>query len=181
MTFRDLPGVRFPNPIYATKGWSFSLSTFICATHGDLNADNIMIDDDGHTWLIDFYRTDKSHVLRDCIELESVVKFILLKSKELAERFELDQALLSMDRFSDVESLQYDAPDEEYAKAFAVVRKLRQLARELVHPHDDFTEYEVGLMYYSLNTQRFYSVPKVNRLHALLAAGMLCDKLGLHP
>ena len=179
MTFRDLPGERFPNPVYAMAGWSYSSSTFLCVTHGDLNAGNIMIDEDRHTWLIDFYRTGKSHILRDCIELESVVKFSLLVGERLIDRFELERSLLRMDRFSQLGSLHYDAPDEEYAKSFAAVKKLRQLAGDLIYPHDDFREYGVGLFYYCLNMQRFYSLPKVNRLHALMAAGMLCDKLKL--
>ena len=184
LTFRDLPDeVRPPNPAYAVKG-PLSRSTYLCFTHGDLNANNILIDADDHTWLIDFYRTGKGHILRDCVQLETVVKYILLPvamrtEDELSARYNLERALLNLTRFKQVDALRYDAPSEAYQKAFEVCCKLRQIARDLVHPHDDFSEYEIGLLYCSMNTQRFYKQPKVNRLHALLAAGLLCEKLGL--
>ncbi|HLF28615.1 MAG TPA: response regulator [Anaerolineae bacterium] len=181
LTFRDLPGVHLTNPVYATQGKTLSRSTFLCTTHGDLNSGNILIDADGHPWLIDFYRTGPGHILRDCVELETVVKFILLEEKDLAARWDLEQALVGMSRFKDADALSYTAPNEALAKAFAACRQLRQIARDLVRPNDDFSEYEIGLLYCSLNTQRFYSVPKVNRLHALFAAGLLCEKLKLSP
>lgn len=179
LTFRDLPDIHVPNPAYAIKGRTLARSTFLCTTHGDLNANNIFVDTDGHTWLIDFYRTGKSHILRDCTQLETVIKFILLPEEELAERYNLEKALMDMSRFQEADGLRYNAPNEAYTKVFKVCRKLRQLARDLVQPNDEFSEYEIGLLYCSMNTQRFYSLPKVNRLHALLAAGMLCQKLGL--
>jgi len=181
ISFRDLPGKHFVNPVYATKGRTLSSSTYRCTTHGDLNGTNIMVDPHKHTWLIDFRRTGKGHILRDCIELETVVKFMLLRADEFEARYGLEEALISIDRFSELDRIEYEAPDGELDKAFAVVRKVRQIARDLVQPNDDFSEYYMGLLYYSLNTQRFYSLSKVNRLHALLAAGMICYKLGLQP
>ncbi|MFN8594970.1 MAG: response regulator [Anaerolineae bacterium] len=185
LAFRDLPDVHVPNPAYAVKGSAFSQLTFACTTHGDLNANNILIDVNDHTWLIDFYRTGASHILRDCIQLETVIKFVLLpgvlqSGEELTARYHLERALLNMNRLKEADTLHYEAPHEEYAKAFEVCRRLRQIARDLVHPNDDFAEYAIGLLYCSMNTQRFYKLPKINRLHALLAAGMLCQKLGIN-
>jgi hypothetical protein len=181
IAFPDVPGEVFPNPIYTIKGKDFSCSTFKCRTHGDLNATNVLIDQDKHAWLIDFYRTGPGHILRDCIELESVVKFELLSGGELQYRYTLEKALMAMRRFREVRNAAYDAPNEEYKKAFAIVRKIRELAKELVHPSDDMREYYQGLLYLSVNTLRFSHLPKLNRTHALLAAGMICKELGLRP
>ncbi|MEK7328852.1 MAG: response regulator [Chloroflexota bacterium] len=179
LAFPDLPGVHFPNPVHAAYERPLARRTYLCTTHGDLNGHNLLIDADGHTWVIDFYRTGKGHILRDCIELETVVKFALLDEGGLPERFGLEQALAAMNRFKDADSLGYDAPDGACAKAFQVCRKLRQIARDLVLPNDDFSEYEIGLLYYTLNIQGFHFLPEANRRHALLSAGMLCEKLGL--
>lgn len=175
----ELPGVRVPNPLHALRGRSFEQNSFLCTTHGDLNANNVFVDESAHTWLIDFYWTGKGLLLRDCVRLETVVKFSLLQQSDLAARYELERALAQMERFRDVEYLSFDTADPALRKAFEVCRKIRSIARELVQPSDDFSEYEIGLLYTTLNVQRFYDLPRVNRLHALLAAGILCEKRGL--
>ena len=179
LTFPELPGVHVANPVFAIKDRSLARPTFLCTTHGDLNANNILVDPEGHTWLIDYYHTGRGHILRDCVMLESVVKFVLLADGDLASRYALERALIEMRRFRDVDGLTLNVPGDAYQKAFEACRKLRQIARDLVQPSDDLSEYEIGLLYTTLNTQRFYSLPRTNRLHSLLAAGMLAEKLGL--
>lgn len=179
LTFRDLPGEHFPNPVYAVQGQVLGKTTYLCTTHGDLNGNNVLIDPNRHTWLIDFYWTGRGHVLRDCVRLEAVVKFDLLDEGGLKERLDLEKALAQVSRFKDIDGIKYNPPNESYEKAFGVCQKVRLVAKELMYPSDDFSEYEVGLLYMSLNAQRFYDLPKISRLHALLSAGILCEKLGL--
>ncbi|MEM4723790.1 MAG: CHAT domain-containing protein [Candidatus Hadarchaeum sp.] len=40
-------------------------------THGDFHADNILVDDDGHCWLLEFERTGLGPILQDFAELET--------------------------------------------------------------------------------------------------------------
>jgi len=181
ITFAALGETHFTNPVYAVLGRRFTCPTYRCVTHGDLNGSNIFVDENGHTWLIDFYRTGEGHILRDCIALEAAIKFTLLPTKDLVTRYALERALVGVERFSGLEQMAYSAPNDDLAKAFAVALKVRQLARELVQPSDDFREYDIGLLYQTVNVLRFYGLPKVNRQHALLAASLLCDKLGLSP
>ncbi len=179
ISFAALPDKHFINPVQAIKGRSLSCATYRCRTHGDLNGSNIMIDPHRQTWLIDFRRTGWGHILRDCIELETAVKLVLLKSQDLVRRHALEAALVSVSRFSELPQIDYQPPDEDFAKAFDVIRKLRQIAKDLMQPSDDFAEYHMGLLYLTLNNLRFYNLPKVSRLHALLSAGLICEKLGL--
>lgn len=179
LEFAELPSVQLPNPLYAVQGQTFGKPTYSCITHGDLNANNAFVDKDKHTWLIDFYWTGRGHILRDFVRLETGVKFLLLSEGDLTQRYALEHALVPMRRFRDVLSLDYAAPNPAFDKAFRTVRKIRQIAGEIVQPNDDFSEYEIALLYTTLNVQRFFDVPQVNRLHALVAAGMLCEKFGL--
>ncbi len=178
-TLREVPNRRLVNPIYAVRGRDLSRSTYQCITHGDLNGGNIIVDPSKHAWLIDFASTGKGHILRDVIELETVIKFELLDSQDLAARATFEEALASINRFSLIDKVDYAPPDEQFEKAFRSVSHLRQIARDLVHPNDDFSEYDIGLLYMALNMQRFYGVPKPNRLHALISASLICEKLGL--
>lgn len=180
ISFRDLGDTlnkSLINPVYAILNKKLSASSFICTTHGDLNANNILIDTNKQTWLIDFYRTGEGHILRDCIELETFIKFAIMPGGDLKERYTFEEALLSVDRFSQVKNIQYTSPNEDYQKAFTIICKIRDLAKNLVNPDDDCRQYYIGLLFFSVNTIRFYTLPKVSRLHALMSAGMLCDKL----
>jgi hypothetical protein len=184
LIFPEIAGVTLPNPVYATHGKLVGKKhdepTFRCWTHGDLNEHNILIDH-GQVWLIDFYKTGEGHILRDFVKLETSVKLNLLSSGGLNERYQFEKALLSMNEFDDVDHLSYDAPDQAFVKAFEVCRKLRQVARDQVRPNSDFSEYEIGLLYNNLNALRFEPFDPLSRSHALMTAGMLCEKLGLKP
>lgn len=179
ITFRELPGKSFKNAVYSIAKEKLSRSTYKCITHGDLNPQNIFISPEHRTWLIDFYRTGYGHILRDFTQLEAVVKFILLEDESLARAYDLEEKLASLRLFSDLDSVVYNAPNEQLEKAFRVIVKIRQLARAVVTPSDDMEEYTIGLIYHTVNTIRFYSLPKIRRLHALMSAGLLCTQINL--
>jgi CheY-like chemotaxis protein len=175
----------FTNPILSVAGQRLVRPTYVCTTHGDFNDQNILVDTTRHTWLIDFLRTGPGHILRDVAELDSVVRFHLLHMEEatLHERLTMEEALCSIERFSQVVTLpSCFAPDNPaLAKAYNTVVHLRTLARGLVaqNPSDDISEYYIALLYYALNTVRFSWLPVTQREHALLCASLLADRLGL--
>jgi CheY-like chemotaxis protein len=177
--FTEFPNREFVNPLHAISSRDLSAASHSCVTHGDFNGNNILVDNSHRTWLIDFAHTGESHILRDCIELERVVKFVLLDSGSLLDRRGFEEVLLSADSFSASMAAKYDPPSDEFEKAFFTVTSIRQHARSLVYPSDNLTEYYIGLLFASLGTLRFYDVPEVNRRHALLSAALLCERLRL--
>lgn len=184
--FKSLRGKRaFTNPLPAIIDRSLVHPTYVCTTHGDFNQHNILVDNTGNMWLIDFLRTGRGHILRDVSELDSVVRFQLLATEEatLEERLKMERVLCSIDRFSQVEQLGSSLPTENQAlaKAYAIVVHLRKLARRLVrqNPSDDISEYFIALLYHAMNTLRFRDLSVRQREHALLSASLLVDRLGL--
>lgn len=173
----------FNNPLTFAAEQTFSKPTYKCITHGDLNGSNVMVDAKGQAWLIDFESTGPGHILRDIAELDTVVRFQLLEAEEatLDERLRMEQSLGRARRFSQVEQLAADFETENKAllKAYETSVYLRTLAHKLVaqNPSDDPDEYYIALFYYSLNTLRFYSLPSLQRQHALLSASLLADHL----
>lgn len=176
-------GRGFVNPILVTAEQSFSRPTYECVTHGDLNSSNVLVDVAKHSWLIDFEYTGKAHILRDLAELDTIVRFHLLEPDQatLEERLRMEQALGAPKRFSQVVQLptSFQTENQALTKAFETSAHLRILAHKLVaqNPSDDIGEYNVALLYYSLNAIRFYSWPSVQRQHALLSASLLADYL----
>jgi len=184
--FKSLVTKRaFTNPLLATAGLSLVRPTYICTTHGDFNQHNLLVDNIGNMWLIDFQRTGQGHILRDITKLDSEVLFQLLAPEEatLEECLHMEEVLCSIERFSQLEQSAANFPTENraLAKAYATAVHLRTLARKLLaqNPNDDMSEYYIALFYNAVNTLRVYSLPSGQREHALLCASILADRLGL--
>ncbi len=184
LSFTNLTGNRrFTNPFRAIKGRTFIYSTYESITHGDLNQDNILIDDAEGMWLIDFENTERSHILRDVATLDSVVRFQLLEEAEatLDERLAMEEALLGIAHFDQLEHLSSAFPTQNLAlvKAYHTTCYLRTLAGWVIdrNPRDDMDEYYVALLYNALFTLQFFSLSARQREHAFLSASLLAEKL----
>ncbi len=175
----------FTNPLLATANAVLVRPTYVCITHGDFNQHNILVDSMRNMWLIDFQGTGKGHILRDIAKLDSEVRFQLLAPEKatLEERLDMEEALCSVERFSQVEHLldRFSTKNSALAKAYSTVVHLRLLAGKLVSQNrsDDISEYYIALLYYALNTLRFYAIPVPLKEHAILSASFLVDCLGL--
>jgi DNA-binding response OmpR family regulator/thiamine kinase-like enzyme len=187
LLFKSLKSNRtFTNPLLVTSGLSLAYPTYTCITHGDFNQFNLLVDNNSNTWLIDFQQTGPSHILRDLATLDSVIRFQLLMSDEatLEERLQMEEALCSIEHFSQVKLLaaKFSKPNKPLMKAYATVLHLRSIAQRLVeqNPADDISEYYIALFYNAMNTIRFSSLQQVQREHALLSASLLADRLGLN-
>ena len=184
LTFKDLDGQTFTNPVFAYPRVDFRRHTYSCITHGDLNAQNILIDRNKQTWLIDFFRTGFGHIFRDVAQLDTVVRFQLLNSTEIGlhDRCMMEERLNSENYFADLNQVKERFISEKPAlmKAFNTTVFLRKLAGTLIprSVDDDMTEYYMALLFYSLNFIRFSSAADaVQRQHALLSASMIIDHL----
>jgi CheY-like chemotaxis protein len=185
--FKNLTDGRvFTNPFEVTAGLTLVRPTYVCITHGDFNQHNLLVDNGGNVWLIDFQSTGPGHILRDAAILESLVRFQLLAVEEatLDERLQMEVALCSIERFSDVEHLStaFSTENQALAKAYATAVQLRTLAYKLVeqNPSDDISEYYIALLYTAMNTIRFTSLPSGQRENAALSASLIVDKLELN-
>lgn len=183
------PGLEreFINPIYNdfVRDKPLYFPAYLAVTHGDLNGENLFVDHEHHTWLIDFARTGKGHIARDFVALESVVKFQLLEEESLSKLCTFEAALLKPSRFTDGVSLP-DSMSSEMKKAFAVISYLRELAANVVKPSQDMYDYYAGLFYNALNLTRYYHLLQLKRkkYHILMSSALLCEKLqqlsGMH-
>ncbi|MEO1369269.1 MAG: phosphotransferase, partial [Acidobacteriota bacterium] len=168
----------FSNPLDLLDH-SLTFDTFRCTSHGDLNGDNVVVDDGGATWLIDFQRTGPGHILRDFAQLDAALRLRLLLPGEatLEERLALEEALLECDRFADLSELRLESDNKRLVDTFELCRFIRSLAGEqLAKPRDDFREYQAASLFHSLNYVRFFDNAKLLREHAFLLGGPLRRK-----
>jgi len=177
------PGIveALPNPRHWLKqiDYVYSLPVWLAVTHGDLNEHNILVTRDGRCWLIDFYRTDLGHILRDFVELETGIKFNLTPTLDMAQRAEFERLLLAQPELGAPVAC---AETEPYAKAAAVIFHLRSLAADALGFGADSTEYYAALLLQSLNLLRLGFLHRGHEQHSrgqvLLSAALLCQRLG---
>jgi DNA-binding response OmpR family regulator len=184
ITFPDLPDSRtFANPVHAMVRQNMTVGTYRCITHGDFNPNNILVDTNKQTWLIDFERTCESHYLRDVAQLDAVMRVQLLppESASLEERLQLEEALTSTMTYDNQKRLETKPQfkSSQVAKAFELSVYLQDIARRLVPQllHDDPAEYAAAQFYTTLNMVKFAWLPMIQRKHALISACLMADHI----
>ncbi len=153
-------------------------------THGDLNGENILVDEQGTPWLIDFERTGWGPAFRDAAELESVIRWELLRTNNMRDIVIFEEVLLkaALQSGEQTESLVDNNGGEwsdDLKKAARVILHLRDLLGAMYGRGPRmYQEYLVGMFFYAL---RFVSKdgitspgqvrsPIVRKTHALLSA-----------
>lgn len=166
---RDLPDCLVP----AEAG-----SARVSYVHGDLNGANIVIDGHDNVWLIDFFHTDRGHVLKDLLKLENDLLYIFTKvgsDAALAEASRITDALL------EVEDLAAPLPgpravglrSKELVRAWGTVRTLRShYAALLGHDRDPLQAF-IGQLRYAAHTLSFEESDRRQKLWALYSVGRL--------
>lgn len=185
-----------PSPLLNALFWvrqnfdSCKVEANHCISHGDLTGRNVFVNEHGHCWLIDFYRTGSSHMLRDHAILETDIKYRLLpelfqnkgrpEAYTRAEYEHMEQALCSGQLPDD------NALSPEVAKATAAVLTIRQLAEALMaRHHDDAANIRhqilISRLITHLNVTRLRHIEPRHKLWALATAGHICEELDQLP
>lgn len=177
------PDVEIINPIAWLRAHRRDcvMPAYHCITHGDLNGRNIMVDQNGKCWLIDFYRTYRSHILRDFVILETDIKYRLMDDTELSSFVKLEQALLSVDEGGDEATLNVTMPATA-RKAMIVINAMRALAYQYAggvrgRYQGSRKEYLISLLMATLNVARLRHIPEERKLQAMLSASLICAEL----
>jgi len=142
-----------------------SISSII---HGDLHSQNILIDESGECWPIDFaWCNDDSSPVVDAVMLECSLKFMAIPQRsDLRSMIEIEN-LLSLEAYPDIKiiSMPYCT---EISKAIEGVLEVRRIAIEEMKI--SFSDYRLALfaMTYTLSTR-----PQLNRPFALASLQIL--------
>ena len=175
---------RWTHPLTVFPENPMAFPTYETLTHGDFHPENILLDGQGNSWLIDFQGTGPGHFLRDAVELDAAIRIGLLAPDDatLDERLGLERALAASRSFSDPLEEVPEPPGSKPAviKAFHACLQLRRLAGEFLAAEGSagLDEYLAGTLFCALNLTRFLSLPTLTREHALLSACVLTERLG---
>ncbi len=127
--------------------------------HGDLHVRNVLVDSAGKAWLIDFAKVKERHNLFDFIKLETYLRLLVLAQVygafSLNDYIHFEQTLNA----TTLGQASTAPTNPELAKAYQVIRTIRQIARKYMGPEPDFRgEYFTALFLYSLSMLKYFPV-----------------------
>jgi hypothetical protein len=116
-------------------------------THGDLHADNMMVDVHGRICVIDYERTGWGPIFQDFIELETdmVLRLTAVDPQRPIELYELLLTLVKPTSFHDSLPQVGGNPSLAVQKTWLVIRQLRQMAYRVTDV-DDMEQYLWGAL-----------------------------------
>lgn len=152
--------------------------TRVCACHGDLHCNNILVDSNHFFWLIDFARADKQgHILRDFVELEADIKFRLLPAVSLPIFDRFERALSTPSIFTVPNAQTFNDPMLD--RGYEVISSLRRIAAKQSHlPAENLVfEYFSALFLQTLKILALKTIPIEQKRCAVLSASLLAENL----
>lgn len=172
--------LSYSNPlpyVYALPEEASAASCVIAP--GTLTPSNILITQEGRAWLTDFADVGPAPSLWNFTELEAAIRFDLVESDDLTGLHEMERRLTEPGRIGKLDSRDVDRP---IRMALQSVEAIRRAAAHLVD--QDARSYHIGLLFQAMgrvaafqsNTRRTRGAV-VPVLHALLAAGMICERI----
>lgn len=164
----------YPNPLHVyPEVLRRTLEGRKSYVHGDLHLRNVLVDESGRGWLIDFAKVEERHNLFDFIKLETRVRTWELSRDDctfsLYDYLRFEEALAAATLGSGV-----TPPDDAHLRfAYEVALAIRRIARKYMGSEPDFrSEYFPALFLYCLGVTKYY--PNEGIQSARLAFATAC-------
>jgi len=172
--------VSYPNPLPRLYDEVSGQAVVCRITPGTLSGDNILVEQDGCTWLTDFAQAGPAPLLWDFVSLEAIIRFDLVDTADLQALHDFETRLVEPARLND--RLDVQDIDPPLRKALEVIQEVRHLAFSAAG--GDSIPYYQGLLFHAMSDVAGYA-PELKHsrgelarlVHALLAAAMTWERL----
>jgi hypothetical protein len=170
-----LNGVPIQDPLQYARIADFHGTGFFTTIHGDLNGQNILLDQHNEAWLIDFATTtDNGHILQDYATLENNIRLMFVSSADIGLLFQWARASLAKNLLEPADPPEIQN-NQELRKAHQAIRYIREMATETPHfsPH----AYLTALFFNALRITTFNDAPITICDHAFYCASIIAEIL----
>lgn len=185
--FFDCPelGLELPNPFHFLKHeypkratQSRLWYTTIC--HGDLNMQNVLVDERDNLYVIDFSETGPRNAVSDFARLEPVLKFEMTRletDEDLRQLLEFEAGLTSVTRLGDPPPLHYRGDDPRVARAHAIITYLRRCADTVTLFEQDMIPYWLALLEWTYSVVCYTQLSFRQKRYAACSAALICRSI----
>ena len=165
---------EFPRRHQRSRLWY----TSIC--HGDLNMQNVLVDERDNIYVIDFSETRPRNIVSDFARLEPILKFELVpidSEADLRLMLQFERGLLSTTALNETPPLTYSGTNAAVDKAYQVITQLRRLADTATIFETDMVPYWLALLEWTLPVVVYRQASPWQKRYAALSAGLLCEAI----
>ncbi|PKP53924.1 MAG: hypothetical protein CVT92_01810 [Bacteroidetes bacterium HGW-Bacteroidetes-1] len=153
--------------------------TGIC--HGDLNMQNILLDENMNVYLIDFSETKPRSIISDFARLEAIFLIDnapLENSSDMVDYLHFIKGFYKTEQLSDVPEITYKGRHKDEVNKNALLAiKMRKYALESVNGNQDSIPYYIALLEWALPIACYYSRPIEHKRLSLIVSSILCEKV----
>lgn len=157
---------------------SLMSATMTAVTHGDLHSDNLLVDNNQNSWVVDFERCGEGHALQDFIELEFDVFTRITSARErISNYFDLCLAVATAQRIDESlpENMLFENETRKLLEIISIIRRLAVQCTGIT----DAREYMLGLFFNTIFRTTLMTQNRQDRsLQRLwMFANILCQRI----
>ncbi|MCK4313121.1 MAG: phosphotransferase, partial [Candidatus Cloacimonetes bacterium] len=146
--------IELPNPYHFLKyeypkRKEFSKLWYKSITHGDLNMQNILLDEVENIYIIDFSETKTRNIISDFARLEPIFKIEMTKLEtetDLKNLLEFEAGIADANSIKEVPKYIYHGNDPMVKKAYKMICKVREYANIVTLFDDDIVPYLIAIL-----------------------------------
>lgn len=148
--------------------------------HGDLNMQNILIDERENIYIIDFSETEVKNIVSDFARLEPIFKIEMTRMNDeddFARKLRFEEALVNMDILGQRPEFVYDGNDPAVVKAYEMTCRVREYAKQVTLFEEDPLPYWLAVLEWTLPYVSYIGVSPLVQRHAAYSAGLICERI----
>jgi anti-anti-sigma factor len=165
---------EFPVRAAQSRLWYTTIS------HGDLNMQNVLVDERENVYVIDFSETRPRNAVADFARIEPILKFEMIPidtDEALRLMLQYEVGLTSVTRSGDPLPFSYRGTDPRVAHAHAVIALLRRCADTVTLFEQDMVPYWVALLEWTLASVCFVQLSVRQKRYAAISAALICREI----
>ncbi|MBN1105150.1 MAG: STAS domain-containing protein [Deltaproteobacteria bacterium] len=174
-----------PNPFRFLKhGYPARKDTrtlwYRCITHGDLNLQNVLVDERENLYIIDFSETRVRNAVSDFARLEAIVKIEMARlegESDLKALLEFEAGLVSPSGLGEAAPIHYSGDDPMVEKAYRVISLLRGYADRVTLFEENILPYLLALLEWTYPVVSYRNATPLQKRFAAYSAGLIVRRI----
>lgn len=178
-------GLVLPNPYHFLNykypaRQSASQLWYTGINHGDLNMQNILLDDRDNVYIIDFSDTRIRNIVSDFARLEPIFKFEMTSIdtvEDLTAFLVFEQALAQLKTLDEIPAFAYQGHDPSMEKVYQMICRIRKYAKTVVLFETDLIPYLLAMLEWTYPIVLFRQLKPYAKKAATYSAALIVEQI----